>query len=118
MLILLGLVSLPSWAVGQEGAVADRPDSLAVEFVEQLARRDFGAATQRFDSTMGVVMPPARLEETWDAVLAQSGEFQEWSTTRQLSQQGYDIVLVATGPATRSPRRLHKTRGQSTLSIR
>lgn len=93
--VLVGLATMmmPALVLGQQNAA--RPDSLAVEFVEQLVRGDFDAATARFDSTMATVMPPATLEETWDALLAQVGEFREWSATRLLQQQGYDIVLVS-----------------------
>ncbi|MEE8062479.1 MAG: alpha/beta fold hydrolase [Gemmatimonadales bacterium] len=95
MPLALGIVALPSWALAQGDAEGGRPDSLAVEFLEQLVRRDFDAAVVRFDSTMGAVMPPAKLEETWDGLLAQVGEFREWSTTRQFTQEGFDIVLVS-----------------------
>ncbi len=100
-LLILGLLVAPglgdtalAWA--QDAAPGTPLERAAIEFVGQMERRDFTAAVSRFDSTMSVVMPAAKLEETWDLVEGQVGPFQSWSRTITGETQGYDYVLVTT----------------------
>jgi hypothetical protein len=99
-LLILGLLVTPGlgdsalvWAQDAPGTPIERA---AIEFVDQMERRDFTAAVSRFDSTMSAVMPAAKLEETWDMVEGQVGPFQRWSRTTTGKAQGYDYVLVTT----------------------
>ena len=66
----------------------------AIEFVDQMERRDFSDAVTRFDSTMSEVMPAPVLEKAWDDVQGSVGAFQGWSRTSTGVVQGYDFVLV------------------------
>lgn len=70
--------------------------AMAQAFVDQLAQGEFEEAVQRFDDTMGQALPAPKLQETWEAVVAQVGPFQEQVATRTTEQQGYDVVLVTT----------------------
>jgi hypothetical protein len=71
-------------------------EAIAQAFVDQLAQGEFEEAVQRFDDTMAQALPALKLQETWEAVVAQVGSFQELVATRTMEQQGYDVVLVTT----------------------
>ncbi len=63
-------------------------------FVDQLVKGDFATAASTFDATMKGVMPEAKLKDTWNQLLAQTGAFQVQLATTTTTQQGYRIVLV------------------------
>ena len=69
-------------------------DSMAIEFVDQLAGGEFSAATKRFDPTMSSAMPADKLEQTWNALQQQVGAFKQRIGTRQDKVQQYDVVFV------------------------
>ena len=63
----------PNQSVSQQLAIA-----LAEEFFSTLVvERDFAGATGKFDSIMLSALPEAKLEETWDTIVAQVGAYQE-----------------------------------------
>lgn len=66
----------------------------ATAFVDQLAQGDFSAAFARFDGTMKLAMPEAKLKETWGQLLTQVGAFQKQLGVRTADSQGYRIVFV------------------------
>ena len=51
-------------------------------FVELLVKKDFTAAVTTFDDTMKTALPEPKLQETWNAVLAQVGAFKQAVKTR------------------------------------
>ena len=63
-------------------------------FVEQLVNKDFTAAVATFDDTMKLAMPEAKLQETWNTVLAQAGAFKQATKTRSEKRGAYTIVFV------------------------
>ncbi len=65
-------------------------------FVNQLASEQFDSAASTFDSTMTAAMPPAKLKETWLAVLGQAGAFQAIESVSMTTQGGYDVAVVTT----------------------
>src|SRR5579871_2843067 len=95
VLIVLGLicVSLACAQTKQETKVDDLIP-LAKTFVDQMNKGDFTAATQPFDATMHSVMPPEKLNATWQALLGQAGAFKQQVGTHTAKAQGYDIVFV------------------------
>lgn len=62
--------------------------------VALLAKEDFAGAVSQFDATMKTASPEAKLRETWQAVQAKVGAFQEQVGGTASKQSGYDIVLV------------------------
>jgi len=63
----------PNQSVSQQLAIA-----LAEEFFSTLVvERDFAGAAGKFDSVMLSALPEAKLEETWDTIVAQVGAYQE-----------------------------------------
>ena len=63
-------------------------------FVDLLVKKDFGAAVAPFDDTMKTAMPEAKLQETWNAVLAQVGAFKQAVKTSTEKRGRYTIVFV------------------------
>jgi len=63
-------------------------------FVDLLVKKDFTAAVATFDDTMKTSMPEAKLQETWDALLAQVGPFERATKTRTEKRGAYTIVFV------------------------
>jgi hypothetical protein len=47
----------------------------AASVIESLARDDFEVVTEQFTSQLQTVLSPARLEQVWDAVAAQAGDY-------------------------------------------
>ena len=66
----------------------------ARSFVELLVRKDFTTAVATFDDTMKTAMPEAKLQETWNTVLAQVGAFKQVTRTRTEKRGAYTIVFV------------------------
>jgi dienelactone hydrolase len=79
---------LPRHARAEDVAAAGR------QFVDLLAKRDFAAAVARYDAAMEAALPEAKLRETWEALQAQAGPFQEQLRVRTEKVRGYDVVLV------------------------
>lgn len=63
-------------------------------FVQLLNKKDFKTAVAQFDDTMKAAMPEAKLQETWDAVLAQAGAFKQVDKARAQQQGAYTITFV------------------------
>lgn len=77
---------------------ADEPATertkFAQTFVRQLAAGEFETASERFDATMRRVLQPEKLQQTWEAVLAQQGAFQQVGTVRSENVQAFVAVFV------------------------
>ena len=63
-------------------------------FVELLVRKDFAAAVAQFDDTVKAAMPEPKMEETWNAVLAQAGAFKQVGKARAEKRGAHTIVSV------------------------
>lgn len=78
----------------EEISVTSDLTSRATAFVTLLAQEDYANAVKGFDSTMKDAIPPAELQKTWTATLAQVGAFKKQVSTREAKEQGFDIVYV------------------------
>ena len=67
---------------------------LGDEFVDLLAKSDFAGAAARYDNTMRGALPEPKLQETWQSLEKQAGQFKKRLKTRTLKAGGYDIALV------------------------
>ena len=63
-------------------------------FIEQLVNKNFTAAVGSFDDTMKGAMPEPKMQETWNAVLAQVGPFKQAGKARTEKRGVYTIVIV------------------------
>ncbi len=70
------------------------PEAIAKEFVQKLSEKDFSGAVSFFDNTMAAAMPEQKLQQTWNGLLQQVGQFQKQVATRQQIFQQYNIVFV------------------------
>lgn len=66
----------------------------ATEFVTLLSSGDFGAAVEMFDATMTSKMSAEKLEETWQALVAQAGSFKGQAAPQKKEVPGYDVYLI------------------------
>jgi len=64
------------------------------QFVNLLAKEDFGAAVAQFDRAMTKGLPEARLRTSWRDTVKQFGSFKKQLRTRTKEQAGYQVVLV------------------------
>lgn len=63
-------------------------------FVELLVKKDFATASATFDDTMKAALPEPKLQETWNAVLAQVGPFKQVVKTGTEKRGAYTIIVV------------------------
>ena len=66
-------------------AQAATDDEISVaggQFFGLLVKHDFPAAEEQFDSTMKAALPEAKLQELWQTLLKQAGEFDRQQGTR------------------------------------
>lgn len=99
VMLMLLLMVLAGCAPATPAAPQSTPsfDTLiphAAAFVDQLAQGDYSAAFTRFDGTMKLALPEAKLKATWEQLLAQVGAFQKQVGTRTADSQGYRIVFI------------------------
>lgn len=66
----------------------------AKRFMIEISQRHFEEASKQFDEKMAQALPPKKLEETWDGLLAQVGAFKEIVKTRTQEAQGHHVVFV------------------------
>lgn len=66
----------------------------AQEFVAQLVKGDYEKAHQRFDTTMKKALPVKKLEETWESLIFQCGNFKRQVCLKNEIQQELTIVFV------------------------
>jgi dienelactone hydrolase len=93
-ILLLVMTSQPA---NLQSQTQDETANLVVAaraFVAQLATKDFSAAVAPFDDTMKAVMPAAKLEETWNAVLKEVGPFKQAGKAKTEKQGAYTLVFV------------------------
>jgi dipeptidyl aminopeptidase/acylaminoacyl peptidase len=92
LLLCLLLLAASCWLRAAE-PVQD-PTQAAKDFVGLLSRGDFAGAVKRFDGTMLVALPEAKLKEVWQSITASAGPFQKQLRTRTEKFAVYDIVFV------------------------
>lgn len=66
----------------------------AEEFVDLLAKGEFGKAVENFDSVMTKAMPEEKLKGVWQTVMQQSGAFKKQKGTRTETLPKFDVVYV------------------------
>ena len=92
--LLLVMASQPTVLRSQVSSQVQDEITFARAFVELLVRKDFSAAVATFDETMKTAMPEAKLQETWNAVLAQVGPFKQAGKARTEKRGAYTIAIV------------------------
>ncbi len=70
-------------------------EQAAGELVESLVRGDHGVVARDFDEAMAAVLPPEKLRETWDSVVAYYGPFVRQTGVRTEKYWKHTIVIVA-----------------------
>jgi alpha-beta hydrolase superfamily lysophospholipase len=69
-------------------------EEIAIQTVEHLRNSEFNQAYEFFNVTVTDQMTIQQLEEIWDLLLTQYGEFDKIMSTRIDIEAGYDIVFV------------------------
>lgn len=84
--------SLPLWLLLTVAA----PDytGLATHFIDTLSQRHFEEASKQFDEKMTQALPAKKLQETWEGLTAQVGDFQKIVETHTEEKQGFQLVIV------------------------
>jgi uncharacterized protein len=90
-------ISILSLAVAGAALRAQPADlqSPGKALVNALAASQFSEAESHFDETMASMLPADKLASTWQAVIAQAGEFKSITGTRQEEFHGYQLVFVS-----------------------
>ncbi|QDT77868.1 Alpha/beta hydrolase family protein [Gimesia maris] len=91
VMLLLATIALETRAAEQ---AENTPESLAREFVTQLAQGDYREAVSSFDSKMSHHLPEDKLQKLWEGISGQWGEFQEIQSIRLQKVPQYQITLV------------------------
>lgn len=63
-------------------------------FIDLLVNKKFATAVEQFDNTMKTALPEAKLEETWNAVLAQAGPFKQAGSAKPEKRDAFTVVVV------------------------
>jgi len=96
IVLLLVSICLSLTIPAQSGRSASSQVKIAVaeQFVDLLAGRLYSTAVEYFDSTMTAVMSADALEESWESVQAQVGNYKNRTGTRTEPYQQYLMVFV------------------------
>lgn len=92
LVIAVGLVT--SCGRQKEAPAAGDLTASAQELVSLLANEDFARATNDFDSTMKAALPPQKLRQAWQSLIAQAGSFRRQVSTRTQKIASYDVLFV------------------------
>jgi dienelactone hydrolase len=68
--------------------------ALARSFVNDLSARQFDKAASLFSDQVAAALPPPRLGQIWDTLIAQNGAFQQIASASVAQQAGYHIATV------------------------
>jgi len=68
--------------------------SAAGRFVDRMAKGEFSAAVKDFDATMNSVVPPDKLKQIWESLVAEVGPLKAQLSTRTERVGEYDCVFV------------------------
>lgn len=91
VMLLFASIALETRAAEQ---AENTPETLAREFVTQLAQGDYREAVSSFDSKMSHHLPEDKLQKLWEGISGQWGEFQEIQSIRLQKVLQYQIALV------------------------
>ncbi len=69
-------------------------EALALRFVSVWSQGDYSTATGTFDETMLKMMPPEKMKEAWESLIARVGAFKGEIGTRTEEWNEYTIVFV------------------------
>jgi dipeptidyl aminopeptidase/acylaminoacyl peptidase len=69
-------------------------EALASQFVSVWSQGDYNTATVTFDETMLQMMPPEKMKEAWESLIARVGAFKGEVGTRTEKWNDYTIVFV------------------------
>ena len=89
VLLVLVLTGPVQASQAQDDFVTD-----ARAFIELLVNKKFATAAEQFDNTMKTAMPEAKLQETWNAVLGQTGPFKQAGSARAEKRGEFTVVVV------------------------
>ena len=67
---------------------------MAQAFVGQLLRGDFKGAVSKFDETMKTAFGEAKLQESWQNIIADAGTLLQLTPTDTTEIEGYKIVII------------------------
>jgi len=84
----------PTNAQEQGAAMSSDLVAPAKAFVDLLVKKDFSRAESYFDATMKTALPLQKLDETWQALVAQAGSFKRQVGTRIEERSGFNVVIV------------------------
>ena len=70
-------------------------EQAARQFVESLVKGNFQSVAEDFDEAMAAALPPEKLRETWDRVIAYHGPFIKQTDVRTEKYWKYTIVIIA-----------------------
>jgi dienelactone hydrolase len=99
LLAMLVLALLPAACSSKPQATptaspASEPTEIATQFIQALAKGNYAQATALCDDTMKTAFPPAKMLETWNALVAQMGAFQKLGDTHTQRADPYESVYV------------------------
>jgi dienelactone hydrolase len=81
-------------ARGANAGADDARIELAKALVSQLAAAKYAEAVETFDATMTKVLPPAKVQESWEGLIAKYGPLQSIGPTRTETIEPYFAVFV------------------------
>lgn len=87
--IVIVLLVLVTAGQAQDDFVTD-----ARAFIDLLVNKKFATAVEQFDSTMKAALPEAKLQETWTAVLGQTGPFKQAGSAKVEKRGDFTVVVV------------------------
>jgi len=64
------------------------------DFVTMLSQENYGGCVAKFDQTMQNGLPEPKLQEAWNTIQTQVGNFQKQIGVRQTQESGFDVVYV------------------------
>lgn len=76
------------------GGQSDELDEKAAEFVTQLVEGDYSSAYASFDDEMKAALAEDELQEIWEQILTQIGDYKREVSKRKDQVEGYDRVFV------------------------
>ena len=88
-------------SIYNEGPKEENVKEIAIQTVEFLSTGEFNQAYEFFNETVTDQITVQQLEDIWDALLAQYGEFDKVMSTRIDKEGGYDVVYVTCNFTTR-----------------
>ncbi|HKW88864.1 MAG TPA: alpha/beta fold hydrolase [Candidatus Acidoferrales bacterium] len=92
--LFAGLLFAPVASARQSQSPAPDYHSLGRAFVMNLANRQFDKAAAAFNSQVTAALPPDKLGQIWDQLLAQEGAFLQISSASVAEQGAYHVVAV------------------------